>query len=270
MIRSVRSTRTLAGALCVFGACGLVLTGCGSDGGGNGGQLQLSQVRTFNAYQGDPTDSGPLFVGNGSTTLTGQNGLLFGQFSPSAGFSTVAAGSFNGTGTGAGITTPISSQTPINFNANQSYTLAVMGQQNGVGANAPQIVAIPDFNPATTTIPTGQAAVRIVNLSPTAGNLSVFNSNAGAGATAISGLTNVGTGFNALTNQYVFVPVNSTRDLSLRTTANPLQDVTLSGSNLTNFRVQAGEAYTIYTYGSPGNTNFPLGANIATDYRLPR
>jgi hypothetical protein len=258
------SRRTLFG----FGATLLSLSfwGCGSDNNSN--NVNQSGVRTFNAFVPSTGNSATLNVTSGASSLSGQSGLAFGQFSPSSGFTMVSSGTFNPSVTSQDLVTPLQFQTAPTLTGNTNSTLVVTGQSGQVGANAPQLISIPTFDPNQIVIPSGQAAVRFINLSPNSPSLSLFNSTNGGPATAFNngaGTSNINFGFNSNISPFVFVPASTGNTFSIQSTANPGTNLLLANNNLSNITLQSGQAYTIFTYGETGNVNQPLSAVITTD-----
>jgi len=249
----------------------LGMTGCGSSDNSNnnsgGGSVGTSQVRTFNTLVPSNGNTGTLTIGANGTTLSGQSGLAYGQFNPAFGYTTVPSGTFTPSGSGTGFTTPIQLTTPSGLAANTNYTLVAAGQMGQNGTLGPQFFLVPDFNSTTTTIPTGQAAVRFINLSPGTQNFGLYSSVNGGVATPLSSnMSSVGYGFNSATDAYAFVPVQSGSTFSIRDAANPSTDVVLANGGLTGLNLQAGHAYTVYDYGQNGNTGAPLTTSFVQDF----
>jgi hypothetical protein len=258
-----------ASAVCTASLLAILLAGCGSDNGPN--TQNENQIRTFNAFVPAAGASSTLNVASGGQSLTTGAGLQGCSFNPVSGYQafSFANNSFSPVATGSGITGNISATgAPLTLSGNDTrYTVVVAGQSGQVGALQPQILVIPDYTPAMVTIPSGQAAVRVVNLTPGAGQVSLYNSvNGGAATTIGAGTSNIGFGFTQATNGYTLVTAGTGNTLSLRDPNNPGTDLTLNGGNLSNFTFQQGHAYTVFVCGQAGNANSPLTATVVQDF----
>lgn len=260
-----RSTRFLGAMLSLL--TGIVLSGCGNDNGTtNGNNATTSQVRSFNAYIPSAGNSGTLNISSGGTSLTGATGLGYGQ--TTTGYTTVNSGAFQPTATGTGVSNTLqaSAGTLLTGN-NSSYTLVTAGQEGQAGTFSPQLYVLPNYNSSVQQpIGTGQAAIRVVNLSPGLATTSLYTTDANEQSTLVnSGLGNVNYGYSSALNSYVNVPLTSLNNLSFQSAANPGQNLTLNGNSLNTQQFQSGRAYTIYIYGQSGNATQPLNTFISQD-----
>jgi hypothetical protein len=258
-----------ASAVCAASLLAILLAGCGSDNEPN--TQNENQIRLFNGFVPAAGASSTVNVASGGQSLTTANGLNACSFSPTSGYQafSFANNSFSPVATGSGVTGSISATgAPLTLSGNDTrYSVVIAGQSGQVGTLQPQVFVIPDYTPAMLAIPNGQAAVRVVNLSPTASQFSLFNSVNGGAATAVgTGTSNIGYGFSQATNGYTLVTAGSANNLSLRDTANLGTDLTLNGGNLSNFTFQSGHAYTVFVCGQVGNANSPLTATVVQDF----
>lgn len=247
-------------SLCIACLFAVALFGCGSDNNTTNGQ-STSQVRVFNGFVPSAGTNGNISATSGSTSLTGSGGLGFGQFSTTP--ASVSSGTFNPQVTGQAFATPLQLQTPGNLAANNSYTLAVVGQQGQTGINAPQTLLIPNYTPAGTVIPNGQAALRVINLSPGTDPLGLY-STVGAGQPTLlnTSLNNINYGYNSNVNNFAFVPAGTPANLSFQSATNPGTNLPINGNSLSNITFQSGQAYTIFTYGQPNNAAQSFNATV--------
>ena len=92
-------------------------------------------------------------------------------------------------------------------------TLVAAGQSGQTGLFGPQMFLVPGFNPRLLAIPPGQAAVRLVNLSPMDQFITVFGSGDNGQATAVNITQIVGAGVFATIPLILGSPTRTTINL---------------------------------------------------------
>jgi hypothetical protein len=154
------------------------------------------------------------------------------------------------------------------------YTIAVTGECSAPAGSAglgPAVVQIQDNYP--TSIPSGDAAIRVVNLAPSTNTL-YQQYDLYSGATAITGLTDVAYGSVSNGGTYVDVAAGTSLNLKLyshaagATTSELVSSTVMSYSSaakLNVFTPAAGGVYTIWIYGSPDSNNGTLFAGFQQD-----
>lgn len=263
---SLRLLRRSFVLLAAASSLAILLSGCG----GNSLSTSTSQVRTLNVYV--PTSGTAAINAATSTgiTLTGINTSLgYGQFSGGGTYALINSGPTTINVSGTGVASTLSTTYTFAPN-NVEYTLAVAGQAGQTGALAPQLIVIPNFTAGQLTIPSGSAAIRVVNLSLNADPIGLYNTLAGTPANPVAvNFQSVPYGYSTVSasNAYVAVPTAQLNSFALVDTATPATALSVSSSsNLTTFTFTAGQAYTLYVYGQQGNANQPFTATWAEDY----
>lgn len=224
------------------------LAGCG---GGSLTQIgtnpnDSNQVRVFNAFNGASIANSAIDVVQRDAKLNAQP-LQFGQ---STDYVKVASGlNVNTSARFAGTQNNVVPSKQITMNRNFYYTLAVVGVIGQLGDNIPQIVSYIDNIPVVQG--TVNAALRVINLSPNAGLVSIYNTSGNpptplpiAGAQNIGfKKTSTGTGFD-----YVVVPgtTNTPYNLSVRSNVG---SVITTKSDLSKVRLDPGHSYTLFLVG---------------------
>lgn len=243
------------------------LTGCGGNDNNNGSSSSnRAQVRFLNALNDTNSGAGNVSLNVGNTAITTASTGVYGSFAPVNGYSSVTTGTLNATATGGGLTGSLQNTGTTTLNANQRYTLVATGQVGQTGANAPQLLAVPDFNSNNQTIPSGSVAIRVVNLT-SVGNVSLFNTPSGGTATTLSsGTSNVAFGVNSSTGTYTIVPVSSVNTLDLRTAADTSTQLTLANSQLNTTTFLGGRAYTIWLLGNQAAGTQGLDVVVTQDF----
>lgn len=256
-------------ALACAAVLGLGLAGCaGSGSNGNTTSAAKSQVRFFNAMNGANGGSTNVGMTIGNSMITNGSNGVYGKFTPASGYSNVNSGTFTATATGGGMNSTLQGPAGQTLVTGQRYTVVTAGTVGQVGTNAPQIFLLPDFNPAAQTIPAGDVAIRVVNLSPDLGNVGLYTTTFGTGvATPVSSTTsNISYGVMSTSSTYTMVPLSSLNTLTLRTTAEPTTNILLTNSNLSTFTLQPGGAYTIFVYGQQTIPTQGVSATIVKDF----
>ncbi len=240
----------------------LCLTGC-SNGDSS---ANSSLIRTINAYiPASGADGSLTFIGN-SIFLTGGN-LGFGQVANGGGYISIPSGSLSASASGPTVTTAITLTGTLSGNGT-AYTLLGAGEAGQTGTLAPQLVLIPNYTANQIALPAGDAAVRVVNLSLNPNPVGLYSTSSGAPSAALAtGLGSVSYGYSSVNNAYVAVPTAQLANLALVDTTSTHTAFSLSStSNLNTFTFVAGQAYTLYVIGQPGNSNEPLGVLWVVDY----
>lgn len=247
----------------------LLIAGCGGNSSLGPSANSNSRVRVFNALQGSPgTGAIDVLQSNNSVNLNPGGSVNYGVASPY-----VLIRSGNGINTNVyqtGTTTnPLAPQVSIDLTPhdtgsnNGTYTVVVAGVAGqNAGNTTPQIIRLID-NPATPAA--GQALIRFVNLSPDAGNVTLFNTSGNPPvAVAIPGQPGNGIAYNVTTDYLTVTPVNGQAfNLGVFTGG---QSLTLP-NNAGTVTLTAGKAYTIYLIGevTPANGGQPLNLIVAED-----
>jgi hypothetical protein len=246
-------------------ACGLLtlLAGCGLL---NTGSSSRGQIRSFNAYVPASGNSAAVTIVDGNTALTGGATVGFGQFANAGSYVNAPSGTFTPVATGPGVTGSIQLQTTIT--SNTAYTLVAAGEAGQTGTLVPQLFVIPNYVNGQLVLPTGTVAVRVVNVSLNPNPIGLYYANGGVPINAVySSVGSVAYGYSSAANGYfISTPAQLTSFVLIDTTA-PTVPLSITGSNtLNNFSFTAGQAYTLYVFGQPGNTAEPLSAIWAQDY----
>ncbi|HZO90411.1 MAG TPA: hypothetical protein VFB38_18945 [Chthonomonadaceae bacterium] len=241
----------------------VVLLGCGSGSGQSGSTPhdQQSRVRFFNGFIPQAGQSSTLSVTNQGAAMTGPVGISFAEFLPTHTYLSVGRSAFQPMATGAGLAGPVPAQAPIHLDgAPTAYTLALVGQAGQSGDLKPQILVIPDLPQVMAFIPDFQMALRVINLSPGLGPITLLNEQ----EVLNSNMTNIPYGYDPALNPYILVPTRPQLHLSLRDASHPSQDLPVAG-NWTSPNLLNGHTYTLYVYGQRGNAAQPLSATIVED-----
>jgi hypothetical protein len=161
----------------------------------------------------------------------------------------------------AGTNTPVAPESSVTMTRNFYYTEAVAGIYGTSGATAPRLIQFADNFP--TSIPAGNVALRLVNLSPDSPPVSLYNTNGTPPtAVAVTGLGSVAYGSMSLSGEANYITATagvynlSVRDNAGNTLAS-LGSVTLGG----------GHGYSIFVYGlvSPTGSQPAVRATLLTD-----
>jgi hypothetical protein len=253
-----------------FGVLAALLAGCGGNSSLGPGANTTSRVRVFNALGGCPgTGAVTVLQSNNSVALNPANGVAYGTAS---GYQLVRSG--NGINTNvytAGTTTPpLAPQVSVDLaphdtnSNNGTYTVAVSGvcgQTTGAPA-APQIKRYID-NPGTPA--TNQALLRVVNLSPDAGSVVLYNTSGNPPVPiAVAGFPTNGVGYLGNTDYVAVTPIaGQSFNFSLISAGQALPLPANAGvANL-----QAGNAYTLFVFGevNPTGGGQPLNIVLVQD-----
>ena len=92
-----------------------LLTGCGGGGSSTVSNNDRSLVRVFNGYIGANGSGTPLTVTANREVISGASGAAFGVFTPVTGYTRVLSGQLTITGTGSGVSTPLTLQHAVNL-----------------------------------------------------------------------------------------------------------------------------------------------------------
>ncbi len=254
------------GVLITISALGMLFAGCGLGGSSSSSS---SRVRTLNAYIPANGVSNAISVSAGSTALTNGISLSFGQFSNGGGYVSTPSGAFSPIATGTGIPTSITPLTPTTLNGNNAaYSIIVAGEIGQTGALTPQIFVLPNYTTDVIAIPSGSAAVRVVNVSLVPNPIGVYNTSSGAPVSVLNpNFTSVSYGYSAAANGYSIVPLSQLANFAIVDSTATGTALSLSNtSTLNNYIFISGQAYTLYVFGQPGNSAEPLTASWYSDY----
>jgi len=250
------------GRLALFGtACVLMsaLFGCGGNSISKPfgtDPNDTNKERVFNALVGGP--SATVDIAQRSTNLN-STPLAIGQ---NTNYATVSSGISVATNAfQSGTAIKVAPEASVTMNRDFSYTEVLTGIFGTSGATSPRLIQFSDNFP--TSIPAGNVALRVVNVSPDSPPISLYNTT-GAPPTsvAISGLGNVayGTESKSGTADYITAAAGA-YTLTVRDNAGniltSLGPVTLGG----------GHAYSIFVYGMVHPTGSQPGvqASLLTD-----
>ena len=209
-----------------------------------------------------------LNVTSGSLVLSGSSGLGFGQFANGGAYTGVGTGVFNPSGSGTGVTSTMLFQSAPTLTANTSYMLIAAGRSGQTGTLAPQFLLAPNYTTDTLTIPAGDAAIRVINVSSNPNAVGLFATNAGTPTSALAtSFASITYGYTGAANPYVAVPTTQLANLALVDATNTTVPLSLStSSTLNNVTFVSGQAYTLYVFGQPANSDQPLGAVWVQDF----
>lgn len=259
---------------------GAAISGCGNGNSIGPGANSLSRVRLVSALLN--CNSSVDFTQTGTTLpISPSGGLAYKDVTstPTSPYSSVRAGigiSYSvyptGTTTGAIATANVtlSPHDDTASNSDGTYTLIATGIcGTGTGFNAPNLVRLIDSYPTTFTGATANtAAIRVVNLSPDAGNISLFSNGALLNGTDAIGVSNVpyavGTGF-AGSHYDGGIVTNSPLNLTIRNSAN---GILTTATNTSAVTLTSNHAYTLFVFGqvTPGATGKPLDVKLVQDF----
>ncbi|HLK58271.1 MAG TPA: hypothetical protein VKU00_17020 [Chthonomonadaceae bacterium] len=260
--RSILRRMPLLAALLIAISSALLLTGCGN------GTSTANQtlVRSIIAYVPAPGADGSLTLIGNNTFLTGGN-VGFGQVANGGGYISITSGPFSATASGPTVTTPIALNGQTLSGNNTAYTLIAVGEAGQTGTFVPQLLLIPNFA-GSPAIPTGDAAIRVVNVSLNPNNIGLYATSSGApSAVLTAGLNSIPYGYSAATNAYVYIPTAQLTNMALVDVTNTHTALSLSSaSNLNTSTFTPGQAYTLYIIGQPGNSAEPLTALWVVDF----
>jgi hypothetical protein len=253
-------------AVALLGVVLVALAGCGSSK--TAGQNPLRVLNAFVPAQGV---DGSLTINAGGSTITGTAPTPAGQFANGGGYYYIFSGSFAPVGTSPGLSTPLQLPAPVNLPGDgTARALVAAGQAGQAGVLAPQFFLIPNYTINALAIPSGDVAIRVVNVSLNSNPIGLFSTNGSVPTAALDpALASVPYGYTAVANPYVAVPLTQLTNLAVVDTTNTGSRLTLSvtnGLNLMTFN--AGQAYTLYVYGQPANSLEPLTATWVLDYPL--
>ena len=259
---------------------GAAMSGCGNGNSIGPGANSLSRVRLVSALLN--CNSNVDFTQTGTTLpISPSGGLAYRDVTstPTSPYSSVRAGiGINysvfptGTTTGAIATANVtlSPHDDSSTNSDGTYTLIATGIcGTGTGFNAPNLIRLIDSYPTTFTGPTANtAAIRVVNLSPDAGNISLFSNGALLNGTDALGVSNVpyavGTGFTG-SHYDGGIVTNSPLNLTIRNSAN---GILTTATNTSAVSLTSNHAYTLFVFGqvTPGATGKPLDVKLVQDF----
>ena len=244
---------------------GLLLIGCGNGNTVTG----TSMVRVFNAYIPAAGSDATVTVTSNSTSLTGAANAPFGQLANGGTYVSRPSGKFIASAQPAGASAAFQFQHEPTLIAGDFYTVVAAGQAGQTGTLVPRLITIPHNSTSISPIPSGDVAVRVVNLSLNPNAVSLYTSTSGTLVPLDPIVTNIPYGYNSQTNTYVFLPAAKPANLAL--VDNATQNVlTLSDpAAITTNTFTAGQAYTLFVYGQPGNSAQPLGATWVADQASP-
>ncbi|MCW3052822.1 MAG: hypothetical protein JWN14_1992, partial [Chthonomonadales bacterium] len=162
--------------LCSAAFLGTMLSGCGSDNA----TTATTHIRTFNAYIPSAGQDGSLTIATtaGSPLTSVGTPLGFGQFAIGGQYTILNSGSITISATGTSLVSPITLTSTFAGN-NTAYTLVATGQAGQTGAFVPQLISIPNFVSGQLVIPSGDAAIRVVNLSLNTNPIGLYNAVSG-------------------------------------------------------------------------------------------
>ena len=241
---------------------GMLLFGCGS-----GSTSNTARVRSLNTYvPASGTDGSLTITSSNGTPLNGAGTLGFGMFANSGAYTSVSSGNVTILASGTGLTSPLTLTSSLNGD-DAAYTLVAAGQAGQTNALVPQLLAIPNFTANQIVIPSGDAAIRVVNVSLNPNPVGLYNTVNNVPTTVVSSTPgSVAYGYGAA-NLYVAVPTTQLTNLALVDSTKPQTALALStASNLNSNTFVSGQAYTLYVYGQPGNTTQPLSATWVEDF----
>ena len=256
----------LAGMGALAAACAaFAVAGCGT------GTSSASQslIKSINAYVPPTGLDGSLTLFANTIYLTGGN-IGFGTVANSGGYVSLTSGNYNLTASGPS-TTPIVLNNQAFSGGNTAYTILAAGQGGQLGTFAPKIYVLPNYVNGQLALPSGTAAIRVVNVSLNANNVGLFNTAASVPTAAVAAnFASVAYGYTSSANVYTAVATSSLAnmavvDVTATTTPLGLQSTT----NLNTQSFVAGNAYTLYIYGQPSNTSQPFSATWVQDYPAP-
>lgn len=252
----------------VLAAIPIVAIGCG------GGTAQVTQ----NPNQNSAARGFNGLIGNASGLTFATGGIQIGPsavtFGTGTAYQTVKAAAAAGNGVVVAATIP-GQNTPIashNFYMSRGfyYTYVAYGQ---VGSNTfgPNIIQLDDTVP-TTQINSANVAVRVLNLSPDAGPVSLYNSQTN---TPIAGLTNVQNPnvgeTSSFTPAYEVLAEVQGQTLTFKVVNSGGQQLTTASTTLgTSTTFVAGNSYSIFLIGSVATgAAQPFDAIVVQDTPLP-
>lgn len=245
-----------ASALSITGALAFSGFGCGSDSSLGPSANAVSRVRAINALSGAPSNVTVVQTATNQALVTNSS-LPFGS---STDYVNVRSG--NGISLRAILSNSgqtLSPDTSLDLNPHDNgnsdnsgtYTVGVVGtvsQTNTGSPDYPQVFRVLDNFP--NNVGANNIAIRLVNLSPDAGPVSLFNTSGGA-ALPIQGLTGVSFSRSSTINGsgYVTVPLtpSQTLNLSLR---NSVGTVLPTTNSLSQAAAPDRSAITLFVVGS--------------------
>lgn len=250
--------------------------GCGSDSSLGPSANSVSRVRAINALSGAPGNVAVVQTATNQALVT--NGSL--PFGQGTDYVNVRSGNgielravLSSSGLALSPATSFSLNPHDNGNNDNSgtYTVGVVGTVNQTDTSAPdypQVFRVLDNFP--NNIAANHIAIRLINLSPDAGPVSLFNTSGGA-TLAIQNLTNVSfsRGSTISGSDYVTLPLTpgQTINLSLR---NNVGTVLPTAFNLGQFASPDRGAVTLFVVGSinPSSASGRQALNIVakSDY----
>ena len=264
------------GCLALFGT---LIAGCGNGNSLGPSANSLSRVRVINALVDYSPQISVVQTGT-ALPITPLNGLGYQDITgdSTTPYSSIRAGngiaySVYTTGTFAN---PLA-QANINLTAHDdnttnntgTYTLATVGYvSGGTGVTVANLVRLVDGFPTTFTgTSANTAAIRLINLSPNSGLLSLFSNGSlltGSDAAGVSGVAYAGTaGFDA-SHYNSGVATTAPLNLTIRNSANAVLATITSTSSVT---LLPNHAYTIFVFGLAGNPSTrPLDVKLVRDF----
>jgi len=267
-LRAFRKRVSLLGGLLGALGCLAALTGCGS----GSSAANQSLVRSLNAYIPASGADGSLSIGTSSFSLTGGVNLGFGQFANGGAYTITPSGSLAASATGPSTPNAIQFQTtPSLTGSNTAYTLVAIGEAGQTGTLAPQLIISPNYTQNILTIPSGDVAIRVINVSVNSHAVGLYATNNGTpSAPLIAGVGSVAYGYSAAANPYIVVTQTALMNLAVVDVTSVHTALSLStNSNLNSSTFVAGQAYTLYVYGQPGNGSQPFSATWIQDFPAP-
>ena len=272
------TVKNLLGLGCLALA-GALIAGCGNGNSIGPSANTLSRVRTIDALVDyapkiDMAQTGTV------TTITPAGGLGYFDISGSATepYSSVRAGNgisygiyttgtFNNSIAEANIT--LAAHDTNSNNNSGTYTLAAVGfVTGGSGNTVAKLVRLVDgFPNAFTGTSANTAAIRLVNLSPTAGTISLFSNGSlltGSDAAGVSNVVYAGTPGIDASHYNSGVATTAPLNLTIRNSANAILPTT---SNTSAVTLLPNHAYTLFVFGLTGTAPaHPLDVKLVQDF----
>jgi Domain of unknown function (DUF4397) len=256
----------LAGVGALAAACAsLALAGCGT----GSSSASQSLIKSINTYVPASGADGSLTLFANTIYLTGGN-IGFGTVANSGGYVSLTSGNYNLTASGPNTSPIVLNNQSFNGN-NTAYTILATGEAGQTGTYAPKILVLPNYVNGQLVLPAGTAAVRVVNLSLNANNVGLFKTSASVPTAAVAAnFASLAYGYSAANNVYAAVATSSLTNMAVVDVTAPTTPLALqTTTNLNTQSFVAGDAYTLYIYGQPGNTSQPLSATWVQDYPAP-
>lgn len=260
--------RGFALTLLSIAAAGIWFAGLGCSSGGSTTSQTL--VKSINAYVPQAGVANSLTLFAGSIYLGAEIG--FGQVGSSGGYASIPSGSYTLYASVPGTTGVLATLNGQTFSGNNTaYTVIGAGQSGQSGALAPQIIVMPNYLNNQLTLPSGSAAIRVVNVSLNTHPVGLYSTSSGVPTSAVAaGAASVSYGYSAGSNAYEAVPTGTLTSMAVVDSTAPGVALALSSTtNLNTTTFAGGNAYTLIIYGQPGNAAQPFGCTWVQDYPAP-